>query len=85
MTDPRDQGCLCQACGDRYKVDLMLPDELWARISGGKNLLCGRCIMTAMEGLGSFAALFIRTEVESAEELRMRHIRRALDDTPMPA
>src|SRR6476660_8182405 len=42
--DPRDDGCLCQRCGTRYKVDLNLSDELWQRIHGAYNLLCGMCI-----------------------------------------
>lgn len=52
--DPRDDGCLCQNCGQRYRVDLRLPDELWERIHGPDNLLCGMCIMKRIERIGVF-------------------------------
>lgn len=52
--DPRDNGCLCQRCGYRYKVDFMLPDSLWALIHGPHNLLCGMCITLLIEGLNQF-------------------------------
>jgi hypothetical protein len=38
----------------RYKVDLRLDDELWERIHGQYNLLCGMCIMTLIEAEGHF-------------------------------
>lgn len=53
-TDPRCKGCLCQRCGKRYKVDFMLPDELWAIIHAGFNLLCGTCIIELLEARGEF-------------------------------
>lgn len=49
-----DKGCLCQRCGDEYKVDINVPDELWAKIHGQLNLLCGACITKAIERLGRF-------------------------------
>jgi hypothetical protein len=49
--DPRGEGCLCQQCGMRYKVDLSLSDELWTKISGGYDRLCGLCIVRAIERL----------------------------------
>lgn len=42
-------GTLCQACGKRYHVDLLIPDPLWKIVSGGHNLLCGECIMERIE------------------------------------
>ena len=48
-------GCLCHGCGDRYRVDLNIPDDLWAAIGmptpGG--LLCGVCIMRRLEKLAA--------------------------------
>lgn len=41
----------CQGCGQRYKVDVMIPDALWKRIRFGRNLLCGVCIMRGIEKL----------------------------------
>ena len=53
-----EKGCLCENCGIRYKVDILIPDDLWEKITGkvGKGLLCGRCIMEAIEGLGRYFA-----------------------------
>jgi hypothetical protein len=53
------QGCLCQDCGRRYRVDLLIPDELWSRISGVHELLCGQCIVRRSEALGEFDALHV--------------------------
>lgn len=52
--DPRGDGCLCQRCGKRYKVDFYVDDYLWEVIKPegkpeGAGLLCGRCIADAIE------------------------------------
>lgn len=52
--DPRDEGCFCQRCKGRYKVDFNLPDDLWERIRGLDNLLCGSCIAQRIELIGEF-------------------------------
>ncbi len=60
--DLRGNGCLCQGCGRRYKVDINVSDELWERLQNGDeerdykrpNLLCGICIMRRIELLGEF-------------------------------
>jgi hypothetical protein len=55
--DPRDSGCLCHACGRRYRVDVVVADALWSKIrpaqaSGpGGGRLCGGCILDAIERL----------------------------------
>jgi len=47
--------CRCQACGCLYKVDVLVPDELWDQIRPDKKrppeagLLCGPCIMERIE------------------------------------
>jgi len=53
----RERGCICQGCGERYVVDIIVPDELWESIkpesaSKGGRLLCGRCIIKALEQRG---------------------------------
>lgn len=61
-SDPRDEGCLCQGCRRRYKVDINVSDKLWRRLQDGDvgrgykrpNLLCGICIMRRIELLGEF-------------------------------
>lgn len=60
LKDPREDGCLCQGCGKRYKVDLMIPDEVWEKIYPNKNgggMLCGVCIMKKIENLDDFEVL----------------------------
>jgi hypothetical protein len=49
VTDPRDQGTLCQGCCQRYRADVMLPEPLWKAIRGRHNLLCPVCIAYAIE------------------------------------
>lgn len=49
--------CICQKCGRKYKVDLIIPDMLWKIINGGKNLLCGLCIMENVENLDKYRYL----------------------------
>ncbi len=56
--------CTCQHCGDKYKIDLLIPDELWEQIKPigkleGSGLLCGSCIMNKMEKLLSYSAFEI--------------------------
>lgn len=48
--------CECQECGEQYKVDFIVPDELWEQIKPegkevGAGLLCGRCIIQKIENL----------------------------------
>lgn len=49
--------CICQGCGVRYKIDLIIPNELWLKISPKKSeggLLCGSCIMKKLEEVLSY-------------------------------
>lgn len=48
------EGCLCQGCARRYKVDFLLPDDLWLIIARGANLLCGQCIAGRLEQLNKY-------------------------------
>lgn len=46
--------CKCQGCGKQYKVDIIVPDDLWEIIKPkgkpvGSGLLCGGCIMKKIE------------------------------------
>lgn len=70
--DPRDRGCLCQRCDSRYRVDVLLPDDLWAAISGGDTLLCGRCIISALEArsFAAFSLTDIRAQASALAEAR---------------
>lgn len=53
--EPSDLGCPCQRCGTRFKVDVNVSDDLWDKIRGEKNLLCGPCIIEAIEPMGELA------------------------------
>jgi hypothetical protein len=57
--------CTCQNCGEPYKVDLLIPDQLWDRIrpdgkDAGAGLLCGPCIMRRVEDIDEYGALDAR-------------------------
>jgi len=48
--------CKCQNCGKNYKVDLIIPDNIWEIIKPlekpeDAGLLCGACIMNKIEEL----------------------------------
>jgi glycyl-tRNA synthetase (class II) len=54
--------CKCQNCKKQYRVDLLIPNELWERVKPkGKTmasgLLCGSCIMKRIEQLNNYRAL----------------------------
>lgn len=51
-----DDGCTCQSCGWKFRMDLMLDDSLWDEISEGHNLLCPNCIIARLTGRDGFSA-----------------------------
>lgn len=56
VADTSEEGCTCGRCSRRYRVDVQLPDELWAAIAGDTPMLCPRCIAEGLERRGEFAA-----------------------------
>lgn len=67
-----DMSCTCQECGEKYKVDLIVEEDLWERIKpGGKEqgagLLCGSCIMKKIESLGEYDAVYARSYQDDYE------------------
>ncbi len=55
--------CTCQQCNKQYKVDVVIPDDLWEKIKPnnkpkGAGLLCGICIINNLEELGYYALYF---------------------------
>jgi len=53
--------CRCQGCGIGFKVDLIVPDNIWNKIRyqptnppEAANLLCGICIMHRIEALNEY-------------------------------
>ncbi len=55
----------CQSCGYPYKLDLIIPDELWEKIKPdgkprGAGLLCPLCIMERVEGLFEYFAFELK-------------------------
>lgn len=54
-------GCKCQGCGNQFRVDVQVPEQLWSSIkppasAPGAGLLCGVCVINAIEAKGQFAA-----------------------------
>lgn len=46
--------CTCHSCGSKYKVDLIVPDDVWETIKPelsdvGAGLLCPTCITDRIE------------------------------------
>jgi len=65
--------CKCQICGKQYKVDLLIPAELWERIKPeGKpedtGLMCGSCIMKRIEALDEYNALYVTDNIDNIKE-----------------
>ena len=54
--------CKCQDCGTLYRVDILVPDDLWEKIRPDKErdpeagLLCGPCIMRRIEEREEYGA-----------------------------
>lgn len=53
--------CTCQECGDKYTIDIIVPDEIWEEIKPfqkpkGGGLLCGKCIIEKISGLEKYGA-----------------------------
>lgn len=58
-------GCRCQRCGKIYKVDWIVPDEVWKRISPNgeeSGLLCGACIASLIESWDEFGMFDCETD-----------------------
>ena len=72
--EPKDEGCTCQNCGNKFRVDFMVPDALWAKIAttlknvSGGGLLCGNCIVDHIEALGKFGAFLVSPELTKASQ-----------------
>jgi len=62
-----DAGCRCQGCGLFYRADLIVPDDIWTKISPvpvegyrGGGLLCPSCIMERIVEAGIWTVGFAR-------------------------
>ena len=60
-------GCACDRCGNRYSMDLMIPDAFWESIKPswkpvGGGLLCPQCIINSLTQLlkNKYAAFEVR-------------------------
>ncbi|MCK5603293.1 hypothetical protein KAR91_15525 [Candidatus Pacearchaeota archaeon] len=56
--------CKCQLCEKQYRVDLIIPDNVWEKIkpdgkANGAALLCGACIMNKIESFGEYGVIRI--------------------------
>ena len=63
--------CICQDCGEGYKVDIIVPDDLWEKITPkgkavGAGLLCGSCIAKFIEGFNKYEVYHL---VESKDDI----------------
>jgi len=57
--------CRCQRCEKPYGMDLMIPDEVWAKImSSNAGMLCPTCIVRALECLAPYSVYFVREDNE---------------------
>ena len=58
--------CKCQKCGKEYKVDLLVEESVWKRISPKKDesgLLCPSCIIEAVEDNFDYDVLYLVTPI----------------------
>ena len=57
----KSDGCKCHSCKKFYKVDIMVPEDIWDKIrpegsTRGAGLLCGSCIMERIKSNSNFSA-----------------------------
>ncbi len=65
--------CKCQGCGKNYKVDLIIPDNIWKIIkplekSEDTGLLCGACILNRIENLDAYTVIHLIFPTERADK-----------------
>lgn len=60
-------GCKCSNCLNLFKIDLMIPDELWEKIKPPRGILCGKCIMEKIERISDFDYWFLSKETRNVE------------------
>jgi len=57
--------CTCHRCDRKYRVDVLVPDDVWRRIRPNKSrspeagLMCGACILSEIERLGEHDSYFL--------------------------
>lgn len=64
-----NSGCKCQSCGNLFKLDLIVPDNLWEKIKPagkprGAGLLCGSCIIKKIEGVLGYSVFQLKGDWE---------------------
>jgi len=69
----KDMSCKCHECGKQYKIDLIIPDELWEQIKPngkllGASLLCSLCIMEKLEKMDKYDYWYI-TKLTKVKQL----------------
>jgi len=57
--------CICQSCGEKYKIDLLISDDLWEKIKPinkpvRAGLLCGGCIMKRLERILDYSTFKLK-------------------------
>ena len=55
--------CKCQICGRKYKIDFLVPNDIWQLIkpegkSKDRGLMCGICIMEKLEKFDKYGIIF---------------------------
>ena len=67
ISGDKEGGCPCQCCGIRYKVDLLIPDELWEQIKlkGCRSeFLCPKCIVQRIANVRGYACFHLLEDRE---------------------
>lgn len=60
----KETGCTCDRCGDTYKIDLNLPNELWWKINPVTyKMLCPECIGELLKWINEFGAYHLQSQV----------------------
>ena len=57
-----EMSCICQQCKKNYRVDLIVPDNVWEKIkpegkAKGAGLLCGSCMLNKIEAFGKYGVI----------------------------
>jgi len=60
--------CICQQCGKKYRIDLVIPDNIWEKIKPinkpkGSGLLCGMCIMNKLESFNKYGIIYVNNNL----------------------
>lgn len=76
---------ICQQCGEKYSIDLIVPDNWWERIKPkgkpkGGGLLCPPCIIQNIEKFKNVFCLYLSVDSGRIEHPKAKRLTNSLTE-----